>query len=89
MIKDEKNGKDEIWTRAEVDSPCKNICVVHRISGLCIGCYRTAEEIELWNSYSEKERNKLIGELPLRESKAIPKKRSGRAKKISQITKKL
>ena len=86
MIKDEK---DEIWTRVEADSPCKKICVIHRISELCIGCYRTAEEIELWNSYSEKERNKLISELPLRESKAIPRKRIGRAKKISRITNKL
>ncbi len=86
MIKDEK---DEIWTRVEADSPCKKICVIHRISELCIGCYRTAEEIELWNSYSEKERNKLISELPLRESKAIPRKRSGRAKKFSRITNKL
>ena len=86
MIKDEK---DEIWARVEVDSPCKKICVIHRISELCIGCYRTAEEIELWNSYSEKERNKLISELPLRESKAIPKNRRGRAKKISRITNKL
>ena len=86
MIKDEK---DEIWARVEVDSPCKKICVIHRISELCIGCYRTAKEIELWNSYSEKERNKLISELPLRESKAIPRKRRGRAKKISRITNKL
>jgi len=86
LIKDEK---DEIWARAEVNSPCKKICVIHRISELCIGCYRTAEEIELWNSYSEKERNKLIRELPLRESKAIPRKRSGRANKISRITNKL
>ena len=85
MIKDEK---DEIWARAEVDSPCKKICVIDRMSELCIGCYRTAEEIELWNSYSEKERNKLISELPLRESKAIPRKRRGRAKKISRITNK-
>ena len=86
MIKKEKN---EMWTREEVDSPCQKVCVIHRISELCIGCYRTAEEIELWNSYSEKERNKLIRELPLRESKAIPRKRSGRAKKISRITNKL
>ncbi len=82
MTKDERN---EIWTRNEIDSPCKKICLIHQISRLCIGCYRTAEEIKFWNRYSQDERNSLISELPQRQRMAIPKKRSGRANKVSQL----
>ncbi len=31
---------DDIWKREEVESPCVKICVVHRATGLCTGCFR-------------------------------------------------
>lgn len=34
----------------EVKSPCKNICI--RENGVCIGCYRTVEEIARWRTLS-------------------------------------
>ena len=31
-----------------INSPCKNICSIDKKTGLCLGCYRTLEEIALW-----------------------------------------
>ena len=36
---------DEVWKREEVESPCVKICIVHPEARICIGCYRTGEEI--------------------------------------------
>lgn len=32
----------------EVKSPCISVCAMDDITGLCLGCYRTADEIEGW-----------------------------------------
>ena len=32
----------------EIESPCINICTMDPDSGLCLGCSRTAEEVEKW-----------------------------------------
>jgi predicted Fe-S protein YdhL (DUF1289 family) len=45
-------------------SPCEKICIVDPASGLCRGCGRSLSEIERWASYSEDERERVIGELP-------------------------
>ncbi|MBL4813436.1 MAG: DUF1289 domain-containing protein, partial [Rhodobacteraceae bacterium] len=39
---------DPLWKRDEPDSPCQNICAIHPISKLCIGCNRTIDEISQW-----------------------------------------
>ena len=78
-----KIEKDEMWKRDEIESPCKKICIIHPISNLCIGCYRTADEIRLWTSYSSDIRKSLLIELPQRSKIAIPNKRLGRAKKLA------
>ena len=77
-----KIKKDEVWQRDEIESPCKKICVIHPLSKLCLGCFRTAEEIRLWTSYSSDMRKSLLIELPKRSEIAISKRRRGRAKKL-------
>jgi len=32
-------------------SPCINVCRMDPLSGLCIGCQRTLEEIAGWSAY--------------------------------------
>ncbi len=32
----------------EVTSPCISVCAMDDKSGLCLGCYRTLEEIQGW-----------------------------------------
>ena len=39
---------DEVWRREAVESPCIKLCVVHPEARLCLGCYRTIEEIAAW-----------------------------------------
>ena len=68
---------DEIWARDEVESPCVKICVLHRMSGLCIGCYRTGDEIAAWSSMTPETRQALLKELPARES-SLAKRKGGR-----------
>ena len=33
-----------IWTRAEIESPCVKICVIHPETRLCTGCARSIDE---------------------------------------------
>jgi hypothetical protein len=32
----------------DVASPCVGICRLDKVSGLCVGCLRTGDEIALW-----------------------------------------
>ena len=32
---------------------------------MCIGCYRTTEEITMWTKYTDEERKKIIKEIQL------------------------
>ncbi len=68
---------DEIWRRAEVESPCIKICVVHPETRLCTGCNRSIDEIARWSSMPAQERASILADLPSR--KASPGRRGGRA----------
>ena len=47
-------------------SPCVLVCVMNPKSGLCLGCYRTLEEIERWRIYSDDEREAILADLRVR-----------------------
>jgi predicted Fe-S protein YdhL (DUF1289 family) len=49
-----------------IRTPCIDICVLHRREGICIGCFRTGEEIARWSTMTDDERDRLIAELPTR-----------------------
>lgn len=51
-----------------LDSPCINICQIDRKSGLCLGCYRTLDEIAMWSSLKDKDRRAIMDELDARRS---------------------
>jgi predicted Fe-S protein YdhL (DUF1289 family) len=40
-------------------SPCINICQMDQDSGLCVGCYRTIEEISAWSRASDDEQRRI------------------------------
>tara|TARA_B100000965_G_C19596512_1_gene760495 strand:+ start:382 stop:576 length:195 start_codon:yes stop_codon:yes gene_type:complete len=44
-------------------SPCINICSIDKKTGLCLGCYRTLNEIALWAKLDDIEKNKIIFQL--------------------------
>ncbi len=74
---------DDIWKRAEVDSPCIKICVVHKESRLCTGCLRSIDEIGAWSKMSADERQAVMAELPERAG-MFKKRRGGRAARLSR-----
>ena len=73
---------DEIWQRAEIDSPCVKICVVHPQTRLCIGCSRSIDEIGRWSSMPPDQRREITAALPGRDPGRIPgsARRSGGAR---------
>lgn len=50
-----------VWT------PCKKVCFVDPKVGLCVGCFRSLDELGRWTSYSDDERKAIKRELALRE----------------------
>ena len=74
---------DDIWKRAEVESPCIKICVVHSESRLCTGCLRSIDEIAQWSRMSALERRAVMDVLPTRAG-AFSKRRGGRAARMAR-----
>lgn len=55
---------DSPWTRPEIESPCVKLCAVHPVERICVGCYRTIEEIGGWGAMTPQTRRKIMDELP-------------------------
>lgn len=67
---------EDIWNRDEPESPCVRICVVHPEARLCVGCFRSLEEIARWGRMSAAERRAVVAELPGRADR-MPVRRGG------------
>lgn len=63
---DPSRDTDAVWRRAEIQSPCVKICMIHPGAGLCVGCHRTADEIAGWSRLSDAERAAVMADLPVR-----------------------
>jgi predicted Fe-S protein YdhL (DUF1289 family) len=74
---------DAIWRRAEIESPCVKICVIHPEARLCIGCHRTINEISTWSRLSQEDRRAIMADLATR-APLLSKRRGGRAARLSQ-----
>lgn len=68
---------DEVWRRAEIESPCVKICMLHPDTGLCVGCSRTGDEIAAWSKMTPEARRAVMADLPDRQP--APGRRGGRA----------
>lgn len=68
---------DDIWKRAEIESPCVKICVIHPEARLCVGCNRSIDEISAWSRMSSEARHAIMAELPGRAS-LLTRRRGGR-----------
>ena len=44
----------------KIKSPCISICELDAKTNLCIGCYRTSEEIGKWKKFNEFEKKKIL-----------------------------
>lgn len=79
-----KDGaKDEVWVRDEVESPCVKLCVVHPEERICIGCYRTIEEIATWSRMTPEARRAVMADLPERAPRLV-RRRGGRMARLDR-----
>ncbi|MGV6839474.1 MAG: DUF1289 domain-containing protein [Planktomarina sp.] len=69
----------DIWKRNEIQSPCVQICMIHPDVKICVGCYRTAQEITDWSRLSNADRAALMEGLPNRAA-LVRKRRGGRGR---------
>lgn len=73
---------DEIWKRAEIESPCVKICLIHPEARLCVGCNRSLDEITGWSKMTSEARRAIMAELPARASQ-MTRRRGGRLGRTS------
>lgn len=81
--KDNSPGEPPVWTRAEVQSPCVNICVIHPEARICTGCFRTIEEITRWSRMTPFERDAIMKGLDGR-AVLLRQRRGGRAARLGR-----
>ncbi len=55
-----------------IATPCVKVCIVDGASSLCLGCYRTLNEIGGWSGLSDDERARIMAELPGRRDRIDP-----------------
>lgn len=69
---------DEVWKRNEIESPCVKLCVIHPEERLCMGCFRSIDEISSWSRMTPAERSTIMADLPARAPRLAGKRRGGR-----------
>ena len=52
-----------------VASPCNKVCILDSGTQLCIGCFRTIDEIAGWGALTDGERAAILAELPARRAR--------------------
>ena len=45
---------------AKVDSPCVGICQLDLDSDMCIGCFRTRDEVAVWGAASDRMKRDIL-----------------------------
>ena len=53
-----------------IPSPCVDVCVLNA-DDLCIGCYRTGDEISLWWAMGDAEKKDVYERIKVRERQAV------------------
>lgn len=77
------DSSDNIWKRAEIESPCVKLCAVHPTERICVGCFRTLEEIGSWSRMTPETRARIMTELPDRAPR-LRVRRGGHAARVEQ-----
>ena len=57
---------------AMLQSPCINICKMDAASGLCIGCWRTIDEITVWSRSDDAARSHILAAVARRRMENEP-----------------
>ena len=73
----------KIWSRAEIESPCTRVCVIHPEARICTGCFRSIDEITQWSKMTPETRREIMENLPERES-LLKLRRGGREARLER-----
>lgn len=55
----------------EIQSPCIGVCTMSEATGLCLGCFRTIEEIREWWDMSPGQRQQVMDALDARQAEHL------------------
>jgi predicted Fe-S protein YdhL (DUF1289 family) len=55
-----------------ITSPCINICKMDDRNGLCLGCFRTLDEISVWSRTDDATRANILDAVSLRRMENAP-----------------
>jgi predicted Fe-S protein YdhL (DUF1289 family) len=55
----------------QVASPCISVCELDANGRICIGCFRTLDEIAAWGSLDARARRRILAELPARKAAGV------------------
>ena len=55
----------------EPASPCTKICTLDPRTDICIGCYRTLNEIAGWSKYTAEQKWDVLGKLEARKGERL------------------
>ena len=53
-----------------VESPCIKVCTLDASGTLCLGCFRTLDEIGQWAGLSDPQRRRILDQLPARQARS-------------------
>ena len=65
------------WAMTEktpIKSPCISVCTVDGLSGYCLGCFRTLNEIATWTGMDDAARDAVMGLRETREAEQREKR---------------
>ena len=57
-------------TGGAVPSPCTSVCAIDPLTGLCVGCLRTLDEIACWSMLDDEAKRAVWTELAVRRAGA-------------------
>ena len=55
-----------------IASPCNNICKMDASNGLCLGCFRTLDEITVWSRTDDATRAQILAAVTRRRMENAP-----------------
>ena len=63
-------GWDRIFgsPKADLESPCEEVCQFDYVRGLCTSCHRTLKEIEAWMHCNQDEKRRILANVAERKA---------------------
>jgi predicted Fe-S protein YdhL (DUF1289 family) len=57
-----------ILAESNIPSPCIGVCTLDRSGAICVGCFRTLDEIRAWARLSNEQKREILLKLSSREA---------------------